>query len=228
LHSACKLLVFGPARSVTALSVTLCNGYTLCRIPEKHLLREHSAHVTPSHARPAPLCGVLRPPIGFLSSRARCARPRALWRAILHTARPFLWVCINQHPQHDSSRSSCTLSTRVSFRYVPVRTSSTQQPHTEHSYCTSSAIPDTSTVPLAVLSENLVHRRASEPRSRPCLCDSTCPVYAQPTEAHSVPSSCVFVVFGTPFYAMLYKSRQTWTVPLFIHPSWNSLRVTYS
>ncbi len=27
--------------SVTALSVTLCNGYTLCRIPEKHLRREH-------------------------------------------------------------------------------------------------------------------------------------------------------------------------------------------
>ena len=140
MHSACKLLVFGPARSVTALSVTLCNGYTLCRIPEKHLLREHSAHVTPSHARPAPLWAVLSMSIGFLSSRARCARPRALWRAILHTARPFLWVCINQHPQHYSSRPNCTHSTRVSFRYVPVpvrngpvHTSSTEQPHTEHS-----------------------------------------------------------------------------------------------
>lgn len=71
-----------------------------------------------------------------------------------------------------------------------------------------------------------VHRRASEPRSRPCLCHSPFPVYAQPTEAHSVPSSCVFVVFGTPLYAMLYKSRQTWTVPLFIQPS-KSLYASY-
>jgi hypothetical protein len=41
-----------------------------------------------------------------------------------------------------------------------------------------------------------------------------------------VPSSCVFVVFGTPLYAMLYKSRQTWTVRLSIHPS-ESLYVSY-
>ena len=99
--------------------------------------------VTPSNVtdRPrntsprAPCASVSRvePVHRVLSSRAGCARPRALWRAILHTARPFLWVCINQHPQHYSSRPNCTHSTRVSFRYVPVRTSSTQQPHTEHS-----------------------------------------------------------------------------------------------
>ncbi len=41
-----------------------------------------------------------------------------------------------------------------------------------------------------------------------------------------MPSSCVFVVFGTPLYAMLYKSRQTWTVRLSIHPS-ESLYVSY-
>jgi hypothetical protein len=41
-----------------------------------------------------------------------------------------------------------------------------------------------------------------------------------------VPSSCVFVVFGTPLYAMLYKSRQTWTVPLSIQPS-KSLYASY-
>jgi len=38
-----------------------------------------------------------------------------------------------------------------------------------------------------------------------------------------VPFSCVFVVFGTPLYAMLYKSRQTWTVPLSIHPPFDPL-----
>ena len=66
---------------------------------------------------------------------------------------------------------------------------------------------------------NPVHRRASAPRSHPCLCVCTCPVYAQRLEAHSVPFSCGFDVLGTLFYAMPYKSRQTWTVPLFIQPS---------
>ena len=52
----------------------------------------------------------------------------------MHTLRAFfMGVNNSRYPQHDSSRSSCTLSTRVSFRYVPVHTSSTEQPHTEHS-----------------------------------------------------------------------------------------------
>ena len=95
----CAFFVAGSVRPgfVTASNVTACRAAAgkLARIDcvltafEPAALREQIAHVTPHHARPAPLCGVLRPPIGFLSSRARCARPGALWRAILHTARLF-------------------------------------------------------------------------------------------------------------------------------------------
>ena len=38
----------------------------------------------------------------------------------MHTLRAFfMGVNNSRYPQHDSSRSSCTLSTRVSFRYAP-------------------------------------------------------------------------------------------------------------
>ena len=38
-----------------------------------------------------------------------------------------------------------------------------------------------------------------------------------------MPFSCGFDVLGTLFYAMPYKSRQTWTVPLSIHPPFDPL-----
>ena len=136
--NACKLLAFERRRAGSLCAFLSPVRFAMVRTCSTEPQADRSE--TPHHARPVSLCGVLRPPIGFLSSRARCARPRALWRAILHTARPFLWVCINQHPQHYSSRPNCTHSTRVSFRYVPVpvrngpvHTSSTEQPHTEHS-----------------------------------------------------------------------------------------------
>ena len=65
------------------------------RIREPAALREHSAHVTRSHARPVSLCGVLRPPIVFLSSRARCARPGGVWRV---TRRVFVPVPVRYGP----------------------------------------------------------------------------------------------------------------------------------
>ena len=49
----------------------------------------------PRNASPRAPCasvGRVEPVHRVLSSRAGCARPRALWRAILHTARPFYCV----------------------------------------------------------------------------------------------------------------------------------------
>lgn len=49
---------------------------------------------------PCASVGRVEPVHRVLSSRAGCAHPRALWRAILHTARPFLYAL------HNSSTST--------------------------------------------------------------------------------------------------------------------------
>ena len=87
LCALCAFFVAGSVRPgfVTASNVTACRAAAgkLARIDcvltafEPAALREQIAHVTPHHARPAPLWDVLGPSIGFCVSRGVCARPGA-------------------------------------------------------------------------------------------------------------------------------------------------------
>jgi len=98
----CAFFVAGSVRPgfVTASNVTACRAAAgkLARIDcvltafEPAALREQIAHVTPHHARPAPLCDVLEP-----STRLCCLAPVAsvlepCSEPLCTPCAPFLWV----------------------------------------------------------------------------------------------------------------------------------------
>ena len=85
--NACKLLAFERRRAGS-----LCAFFVAGSV-RPGFVTPSNVTDRPRNASPRAPCasvGRVEPVHRVLSSRAGCARPRALWRAILHTARPFL------------------------------------------------------------------------------------------------------------------------------------------